>query len=124
MLHYRWPRDSLDCMGPLKMVKGYHKPESDRHNQIGACGHRSEARSSVAERCRYMAEEGVRILPRLPGRPVEWVNEYGVAVNSLLRACSIVALAIAALSVVACSSGGAPPAVSTPLARTPDNMAP
>src|SRR5271165_7456998 len=75
MLHHRRFRDSLDCMGPLKMVKGYHKPESGRHNQIGACGHWSEARSSVAERCRYMAEEGVRILPRLPGRPVEWVNE-------------------------------------------------
>ena len=48
----------------------YHKLESGRHTRYGACGHRSEARSSVAERCRYMAEEGVRILPRLPGRPV------------------------------------------------------
>src|SRR5271165_5713353 len=115
MLHHRRFRDSLDCMGPLKMVKGYHKPESGRHNQIGACGHWSEARSSVAERCRYMAEEGVRILPRLPGRPVERVNERGVAVSFLLRASSMVALAIAALSVGACSSGSAPPAVTTPV---------
>ena len=71
-----------------------------------------------------MAEEGVRILPRLPGRPVEWVNGCGVAVSSLLRASSMVALAVAALSVAACSSGGAPAAVSTPLTRTPDNMSP
>jgi hypothetical protein len=30
--------------------------------------HWPEARSSLAERCLYMAEEGVRILPRLPDR--------------------------------------------------------
>jgi polysaccharide export outer membrane protein len=111
-------------MRPIKMLRGYHKPESGRHTEIAAGGHRSEARSSVAERCRYMAEEGVRILPRLPGRPVERVNKRGVTVNSLLRASSMVALAIAALSVAACSSGGAPAAVSTPLTRTPDNMSP
>ena len=52
------------------VVEDYHKLESGRHTRFGACGHRSEARSSVAERCQYMAEEGVRILPRLPGRPV------------------------------------------------------
>ena len=61
-------RDTLDCILSFKMVKDYHKPESGRHTQIGACGRRSEARSSVVERCPYMAEEGVRILPRLPGQ--------------------------------------------------------
>src|SRR3974377_1135524 len=95
MLHCGQVHDSLDCMRPIKMVRGYHKPESGRHTEIAAGGHRSEARSSVAERCRYMAEEGVRILPRLPGRPVERVNERGVTVNSLLRASSMVGLAIA-----------------------------
>ena len=106
------------------MVRDYHKLESGRHTQIGACGHRSEARSSVAERCPYMAEEGVRILPRLPGRPVTRVNERGVAVNSLLRTILMVALAIVALSVAACSSGSAPAPAPAPLARTPDNMNP
>ncbi len=44
--------------------------------------------------------------------------------NSLLRAITMVALAIMALSVAACSSGSAPTPVATALARTPDNMAP
>lgn len=106
------------------MIRRYHKLESGRHTEIRACGHRIEARSSVAERCPYMAEEGVRILPRLPGRPVERVNELGVAVYSLVRVVSMVALAIMALSIGACSSSSAPPIVPAPPARSADNAAP
>jgi hypothetical protein len=38
------------------MIRRYHKLESDRHTEFRACGHRIEARSSVAERCPYLAE--------------------------------------------------------------------
>jgi len=41
-----------------------------------------------------------------------------------LRADSTVVLAIVALAVAACSSGGAPPVTPTTMARTPDNAAP
>ena len=68
------PDDAIDCPAIQFVVGNYHKLESGRYSRFGACGHRIEARSSVAERCRYMAEEGVRILPRLPGRPVPRVK--------------------------------------------------
>src|SRR5262245_21011892 len=71
-----------------------------------------------------MAEEGVRILPRLPDRPIVRGNVLGVAVYSLSRVLPIAALAIAALSAASCAPGNAPPVVPATAARTPDNPKP
>ncbi len=70
-----------------------------------------------------MAEEGVRILPRLPDRLVERFNGRGVTVHFLVRA-NWVAQAFAALSIAACSSNSPPPTVPAPGARSADNMTP
>ena len=67
-------RDALVAPSHFRVLKSYHNPASHRHVLIGSCGHRIEARSSAAERCRHTAEEGLESFPRLPGPPAERVN--------------------------------------------------
>jgi polysaccharide biosynthesis/export protein len=60
----------------------------------------------VAERCRHMAEEGVRFLPRLPTRTAANGNCHGVDVIQTWRTVAVVALFAAVVPLAACGNGG------------------
>ena len=78
----------FDCFSLTVMVGGISRMGEPLLPSFTGRGGQAEARSSLAERCLYMADEGVQFLPRLPpAAPV--TNKFEVSVTPSRRLLSI-----------------------------------